>query len=264
MRAICLHDKQTIEAFLRQQTFHHLYEIGDLDDFFWQYTIWYALQDQDAQISQIALLYTGGVRPVLLGLSEDLDGLYTLIQSILPLLPGEFDMHLSGDSTAVLEPAYHLRSYGLHYKMALVDPQALDLIDTTHVVQLTFSDLKAIEELYRISYPGNWFDTRMLETGHYFGIYDGKQLASIAGIHAYSPRYRVAVLGNVTTHPDYRKSGLGTATCAKLCQVLLHNVEHIGLNVKADNTRAIAVYERLGFRRVANYSEFHCALKQPT
>jgi ribosomal protein S18 acetylase RimI-like enzyme len=261
MRAICLHDKQTIEAFLRQQTFHHLYEIGDLDDFFWQYTIWYALQDQDAQINQLALLYTGGVRPVLLGLSEDLAGLYTLIQSILPLLPREFDMHLSGDSTAILESAYHLRSYGLHYKMALVDPKALDRVDTTQVVQLTFSDLEAMEELYRISYPGNWFDARMLETGHYFGIYVGKQLASIAGIHTYSPRYKVAVLGNVTTRPDYRKMGLGTATCAKLCQVLSQSVEHIGLNVKADNTSAIAVYERLGFQCAASYREFHCTLK---
>src|SRR5437868_2648858 len=155
MRAICLHDKQTIEAFLRQNTFLHLYEIGDLDDFFWQYTTWYALQDQYAQINQLALLYTGGTTPVLLGLNEDL------------------------------------------------------------------------EELYSISYPGNWFDARMLETDHYFGIYDGKQLASIAGIHVYSPHYKVAVLGNVTTHPDYRKLGMGTATCAKLCQVLYHSVEHI-------------------------------------
>lgn len=261
MKAICLHDKPTIEAFLRQQTFHHLYEIGDLDDFFWQYTIWYALQDQYARINQLALLYTGGVRPVLLALSEDLDGLYNLIQSILPLLPREFDMHLSGNSTAVLEPAYHLRSYGLHHKMALADPQALDRVDTTQVVQLTFSDLEAIEELYHISYPGNWFDARMLETGHYFGIYDGKQLASIAGIHVYSPHYKVAVLGNVTTHQGYRKMGLGTATCAKLCQVLCQSVEHIGLNVKADNASAIAVYEQLGFQRVANYSEFHCTLK---
>lgn len=261
MRAICLHDKLTIEAFLRQHTFLHLYEIGDLDDFFWQYTIWYALQDQYAQISQLALLYTGGTTPVLLGLSEDLAGLYTLIRSILPLLPKEFDMHLSGDGAAALEPTYHLQSYGLHYKMALGNPIAIDQIDTTQVVQLTFSDLEAIEELYHISYPGNWFDARMLETGHYFGIYLGKQLASIAGIHAYSPHYKVAVLGNVTTHPDYRKMGLGTATCAKLCQVLCQSVDHIGLNVKADNTSAIAVYEKLGFRRVADYSEFHCTLK---
>jgi GNAT superfamily N-acetyltransferase len=261
MRAICLHDKQTIEACLRQHTFLHLYEIGDLDDFFWPYTTWYALQDQYAQINQLALLYTGEATPVLLGLSEDLDGLHALIQSMLPLLPKQFDMHLSGDAAAVLEPAYQLRSYGLHYKMALVDPKAIEQIGTTQVVQLTFSDLEAIEELYRISYPGNRFDARMLETGHYFGIYTGKQLVSIAGIHVYSPRYKVATLGNVTTHSGYRKTGLGTATCAKLCQALRQSIEHIGLNVKADNISAIAVYERLGFRRVADYREYHCVIR---
>lgn len=261
MKAICLHDKQTIEAFLRQQTFLHLYEIGDLDDFFWQYTTWYALQDQSAQINQLALLYTGGAIPVLLGLSEDSAGLYTLMQSILPLLPREFDTHLSGEAAAALEPAYHLQSYGLHYKMALVYPEAIDQIDTTQVVQLTYADLDAIEELYRTSYPGNWFDPRMLETDHYFGIYAGKQLVSIAGIHTYSPRYKVATLGNVTTHPDYRKAGFGTATCARLCQVLRQSVEHIGLNVRTDNASAIAVYERLGFRHIADYRELHCMRK---
>jgi hypothetical protein len=51
----------------------------------------------------------------------------------------------------------------------------------------------------------------MLETSHTFGIYAGKQLASIAGIHVYSPRYKVATLGYVSTHPDYRKMRMGTA-----------------------------------------------------
>ena len=42
---------------------------------------------------------------------------------------------------------------------------------------------------------------------------------------------------------------------ARICQELGHAVDHIGLNVKADNTAAIACYERLGFRPVAEYEE---------
>jgi len=43
MKAVCLHDKSAIEQFLRRNTWLHLYELGDLDEFFWQYTTWYAL-----------------------------------------------------------------------------------------------------------------------------------------------------------------------------------------------------------------------------
>ena len=59
--------------FLRQNTFLHLYEIGDLDDFFWQYTTWYALKVQN-QIQQLVLLYTGTpYLPTLVGLTIGLN-----------------------------------------------------------------------------------------------------------------------------------------------------------------------------------------------
>ncbi len=56
MKAICLHSKEEIEKFLRRNTFLHLYSIGDLDDFFWQYTTCYALKENQ-KITQLALLY---------------------------------------------------------------------------------------------------------------------------------------------------------------------------------------------------------------
>jgi predicted GNAT family acetyltransferase len=95
----------------------------------------------------------------------------------------------------------------------------------------------------------------MLETGHFYGIRRDHTLVSVAGVHVYSPLYKVGVVGNVTTHPDYRGKGLGTAVCARLCQQLLQTAEHIGLNVKADNVAAIASYKRLGFEVVGEYEE---------
>ena len=83
MKAICLHSQQEIEAFLRRNPFLHLYSLGDLDDFFWPYTTWYALKDQQ-QITQLALLYTGTSPPTLLGLTEGpVDLMRELLQSIL-------------------------------------------------------------------------------------------------------------------------------------------------------------------------------------
>ena len=140
--------------------------------------------------------------------------------------------------------------------MALTEPVRLAGVDTTTTVFLSLNDLPDILSLYERSYPGNWFDPRMLETGHYFGLRQGGQVASIAGVHVYSPTYGVASLGNITTDPAYRGHGFGRAVTARLCQSLLKTVDHIGLNVKADNQAAIHLYQQLGFEIIASYGEY--------
>jgi ribosomal protein S18 acetylase RimI-like enzyme len=267
MAVVCLHDKEQIETFLRGNTFLHLYEIGDLDDFFWQYTTWFALKEQQ-RISQTALFYTAPQVPVLLGICEEPAAtMRALLSAIKHLLPKRLYAHLNGDLATVFADDYHVESHGLHYKMALLDKTRLDSIDDASVVPLTVAHMRELEALYNVSYPGNSFDPRMLETGRYYGIRRDTRgardasLVCVAGIHVYSPRYKVAVLGNVTTHPDFRGRGLGTAACARLCKELLREVDHIGLNVKADNAGAIACYERLGFERIATYEEYSLELK---
>jgi len=261
MQAVCLHSKQDIAEFFQRNPFLHLYAIGDLDDFFWPYTIWYALKNQQ-EITQIALLYTGTPLPTLLGLSEQpLDGMRALLEDIKHLLPRGFYAHLSGDLVAALAQDYNARSLGVHYKMALLDEAPLQRVDSSRVIPLSMADQAELEAFYRASYPDNSFDPRMLATGRYYAIRQGNSLASVAGIHVYSPHYRVATLGNVTTHPQHRGKGLATAVCAKLCQALLTSVDHVGLNVKADNLSAIACYERLGFERSATYEEYVCELR---
>lgn len=69
MRSVCLHDRTTIERVLRENVYLYIYGIGDLDDFFWPYTTWYAIED-DKEINTIALLYSGQSLPTLLALSE--------------------------------------------------------------------------------------------------------------------------------------------------------------------------------------------------
>ena len=254
MRVISLHDTGEIERYLRQQTLIHLYELGDLDDFFWQYTTWYALKEAE-QIQSLLLLYSAIDPPVLLAISENLPALRNLLQSSIHLLPPRFYAHLSGDLSTLLATYYRVDSHGLHYKMAFVDTSRLEMVSTSEAITLTTTDLEELQTLYRVSYPGNSFDLRMLETGHFYGIRRDHTLVSVAGVHVYSPRYRVGVVGNVTTHPSYRGKGLGTAVCARLCQQLLQTVEHIGLNVKADNVAAIASYKRLGFEVIGEYEE---------
>ncbi len=184
MKVVCLHSQQEIEAFLRRNPFLHLYSLGDLDDFFWPYTTWYALKDSQ-QITQLALLYTGTSLPTLLGLTEEpTDLMYELLQSILHLLPIRLYAHLSADLAAVFAEIYHIHSHGTHYKMGLVHKAEVEAVDTHKVVPLSSSDIDELEALYRFSYPGNWFDPRMLETGCYYGIRQDKELVSVALIEA--------------------------------------------------------------------------------
>jgi predicted GNAT family acetyltransferase len=96
----------------------------------------------------------------------------------------------------------------------------------------------------------------MLETGRYYGPRDAGGLLSVAGVHVYSRRYRVAALGNIATHPAHRGKGYGTRVTGRLCRTLLDEVEHIGLNVKTDNEPALRCYRRLGLEVVARYAEF--------
>ena len=43
-RAASLRDRTRIERFLRGDSSLHVFAIGDLDDFHWPYTTWYALE----------------------------------------------------------------------------------------------------------------------------------------------------------------------------------------------------------------------------
>jgi GNAT superfamily N-acetyltransferase len=255
VKTVRLHDKEGIRTFFSKNIPLHLYEIGDLDEFFWPYTAWYALKDADS-LKAVVLLYTETSLPVLLALAEDPAFTRELLQSLIPTLPGRYYVHLSPALEDVFQGSRKLVSHGRHYKMALTRAALLDSVDVSQVIPLTSDDLADLENLYEQSYPRNWFVPRMLKTNQYFGIHGPRGLVSVAGIHVYSPTYKVAALGNITTHPDFRGQGLGKAVTAKLCLSLLETVEYIGLNVQVNNEEAIRCYRKLGFEVIGSYGEW--------
>jgi len=257
MNLIFLHNKKQIETFLLKHRHLNFYHLGDLDDFFWPYTTWYALQE-GGEIKALNLFYSGIDPAVLLGIvNENFEEMAALLENSLPLLPPNFYSHLSPGLEKVLEMGYYIEHHGEHNKMNLIDIASVEEIDTSEVIPLTTENLDELTTLYRASYPGNWFDPRMLETGQYVGIRgDGDELVSVAGVHVYSPAYKIAALGNIATRLDNRGQGLGTAVSAGLCKQLLPTVDVIGLNVRSDNTTAIRVYEKIGFEIVGTYHEW--------
>lgn len=244
-----LRDRSAIRAMLMRDPELHLYELGDLDDFFWPRTRWFA------QGSAIALLYDAPDLPVILALDRDAPAELAALLCAETSLPARAYAHLSPEITAALASCYAIEPHGPHLKMALRDRGAIDEVDVSSVVALGTEDLEEIAAFYRSSYPGNWFDARMLATRQYFGIRESGALVAIGGVHVYSASERVAALGNIATAPHRRGSGLATKVTARLCRSLLESVDRVGLNVLADNAAAIRCYERLGFARVAPYDE---------
>ena len=160
--AHCLHDKEEILTFLKKNVYLHLYSIGDLDDFFWDYTTWYGLKEE-GNLKAIVLVYSGISMPVFLALTDELHYMEELIFSIKQYLPPQFYAHVSPGVEESLK-GYTLKSCGAHYKMAQNNKELLNTVDTSSVIQLSKKDLGEIEALYK-SYPNNFFDKRMLLSG---------------------------------------------------------------------------------------------------
>ncbi|MEU6077821.1 GNAT family N-acetyltransferase [Micromonospora sp. NPDC047074] len=251
------HDRAVLAELLGRDPVLHAYQLGDLDDFFWPYTSWFRRDEE------VALLYHGADPPTLLAFAAPsrVDRLAALLRELTPVLPARLWAHLSPGAEAALAGAFRAAAAGPHHKMALTDPARLAAAPAAGTV-LDAGDLPALRRLYDVAYPGNWFDPRMLDTGQYVGVRDGGELVAVAGVHVYSPVYRVAALGNVTTHPRARGRGLAGAAVAELCRRLADSVTHVTLNVKADNAAAVRLYGRLGFTRVADYGEYALTARQ--
>ncbi len=253
-------EKAVLESFFRKDPGLHLYSIGDLDDFFWSRTTWYGFENH-TELKSIFLIYSGSELPVLLALEDtDKSASEKLLISLVPKLPNLFYSHLSpGLHQLLRKNGFLLETHGEHLKMCLkrlIVPKD-NLNFKMSCRRLSVDDLEAVKDLYKKAYPGNWFDQRMLETGKYLGAFNEARMIGITGIHVYSRLYRVAALGNVTTLAAYRNQGVAAKLTAELCKDLVADgIEDIGLNVNADNQKAIRCYQKIGFQVQTKYEEF--------
>jgi ribosomal protein S18 acetylase RimI-like enzyme len=99
----------------------------------------------------------------------------------------------------------------------------------------------ALTELTR---PGP-FDTRTIEFGEYFGVFEGERLVAMAGERMLDRHLRE--VSGICTHPDAQGRGLARRLTALVVRRELGRGETPFLHVVSTNARAIAMYERLGF-----------------
>jgi ribosomal protein S18 acetylase RimI-like enzyme len=245
-------DRDRIETFLRRDRELHVYELGDLDPFFWPATSWWAASRSE-DFAALALLYRGPATGTLLLLERaDPEAARWLLERVATVLPDPFYSHLSPGLADALGDRPRT-SHGTYLKLTL---RELPEVDTTGVERLGLAALPALQDLYARAYPSNWFDPRMLETGEYFGIRDDDRIVGVAGVHVVSPAHGVAALGNIVTDPMHRGRGIARRCTAALCRSLRRHVDTISLNVSADNAPALRCYHALGFVDAAVYEEW--------
>lgn len=262
MALIELTDKKRIHSLLVADPTLHGYAIGDLDDFFFPRTRWYTLDAPEN--APVFMLYKAGDLNVLHALEEiQKPESIVLLDHLLPHLPDKVYCHLTPGLAPIMESAYVLEPRGQHHKMRLTGSAYKTLMPPAHLAYrfLSDHDILKISDLYYASYPDNWFDATMLTTGKYVGLFDDGVLVTIAGVHVYSERYRVAVMGNITTHPAHRNKGYAKAMTAYLCRDLIRTVDYMTLNVDADNPNAISAYTEVGFTYHTCYEEYAATRK---
>lgn len=258
-------DKTRLLEHFRKDTVLFAYHIGDLDDFHFPHCQWGATYGKSPRIDDVLLLYNGLQVPTVLafGLTDKFTG---LLHDFMAVAPNHFHCHFQPQYRELLSQYGELRPNGTHLKMRLnVDRFAAAAHSRSRndpaIHCLHVSHEKELRRLYAEAYPDNYFHARMLQTGRYFGYLERGRLVAVSGVHVVSDEHRIAVLGNITTHPDWRGRGLAALLTGRLLSDFVHEGKMVCLNVKADNTPAIACYEKLGFERVHEYEEAFVTLR---
>jgi ribosomal protein S18 acetylase RimI-like enzyme len=146
----------------------------------------------------------------------------------------------------------------------IAEPEGWKLLVEIEGLQFLFDPARAVDEpsvtpvpldkshademvaLAALTKPGP-FNSRTIEFGEYYGIFENGRLASMTGQRLHIENY--TEVSAVCTHPDFLGRGYAAALLQHQLQIICRNGEIPFLHVRADNERAIALYERLGFKK---------------
>ena len=126
------------------------------------------------------------------------------------------------------------------------------------VQEMSPADAEAMVALTTLAFPG-FFRIRTHEMGRYYGVREGGRLVAMAGERMVFGRFRE--ISGVCTHPDARGRGLAALLIERLRVDHAQDGLQSFLHVSALNTRAIALYQRLGFV-VHHTTQFHRLVRE--
>ena len=112
------------------------------------------------------------------------------------------------------------------------------------LVALTTEHVPEMVALAELTKPGP-FGMRTIEFGHYYGVFENKKLVAMTGQRMHFGNY--TEISAVCTHPDALGKGYGYALVQHQLELIYQQKRQPILHVRADNDRAVQLYERLGF-----------------
>ena len=120
-----------------------------------------------------------------------------------------------------------------------------DRVPRPEILRLGQEDSPEMVALATLTKPGP-FGRRTHELGTYLGIRCDGKLVAMAGERLKVPGY--TEVSAVCTHPDHLGKGYARALMTEIMRGIREGGDIPMLHVRADNARAIELYERLGFR----------------
>lgn len=154
-----------------------------------------------------------------------------------------------GDTVLLLGPrpcvpaGWTLEDFGPLVQMHC--PQPLQEVPGPDFIELGDAQRQDLLDLTALVYP-HYFRPQTPRLGRYFGIYENRQLAAIVGERMGPPGYRE--MSAICTHPDFLGRGYARRLTAWLANDILAQGMIPFLHVSPKNTRALELYQRLGFR----------------
>jgi ribosomal protein S18 acetylase RimI-like enzyme len=240
-------DRNEIAAFLRADRLYAAYALGDLDGANRSRVAWGMAHDESGEPTALVMHHEGLV-PQPLFLMGAPDGCRAILETVLR----PRDAYVQGTELhgAAIGDLYELDTPVRMLRMA-VDRQTFEPF-AGPAERLTGLDVDDLNRLYQLGFRAG-FPASVIEDGIYYGVRVRGRLVSAAGTHALNPRERIAVVGNVMTHTDFRGHDFAKMVTSAVTAELLDRVDDVALNVHASNEPAVAAYARLGYRT-------HCQL----
>jgi len=241
-------DRAELRSFLEADRLLAAYAICDLEDREFARTRWGGAFEGERLVA-VALEYSG-LTPQPLFVMGRSDGIEAILRDVVR--PRAAYIAALPEALPSVEAVYRL-DYGPQMVRMWVDRARFQPYPA-EVRKLLPSEIGELNRLYQLGF-GSWLPSSSITDGVYYGIRAGGRLVAAAGTHVISRQARLAVVGNVLTHLDYRGRGFATAVTGAVTAELLRSCDEVVLNVRSDNPPALQAYRRLGYIEHVRFEE---------